>query len=290
MSNSVLPLCWIESEIVPASEAKIGVLDHGLLYGDGVFEGIRFYNKKLFYWPAHLRRLRDSANAICLELPLNDAELETLLLDLIEAYAGDSGYIRLVVTRGIGSLGISPVSCKRPGLFAIVDQLSMITTEQRSQGIRVITASTRRLPLDGLSPQIKSLNYLNHILARIEAQNANAQEAIVLNAQGKVTEGTTDNVFIVRDGVLLTPPVNDGALAGITRQIIMELAAEMQIENREQSMSTYDIYTADECFLTGTGAELIPVREVDGRSIRHCPGPVFQQMSEAFNTLIAKSV
>lgn len=289
MNKSSGAVCWLNGEIMPASRASIPVLDHGLLYGDGVFEGIRFYDRTPFYLQAHLDRLRDSASAICLDIPLNDDQLAEAIRNLIQSFTDNDGYIRLVITRGVGSLGISPDSCKQPNVFMIADQMSMVSNEAREQGVRTITASTRRLAVDGLNPRIKSLNYLNHIMARLEAKNANAEEAIVLNANGYVTEGTTDNVFVVKKGVLLTPPVTDGALAGITRQIILDLAARLNIPYREQSLTTYDIYAADECFLTGTGAELIPVKELDGRRIRLCPGAIYGQLATAFEQLIRRA-
>jgi len=196
------------------------------------------------------------------------------------------GYLRLVVTRGEGPLGLDPTPCKRGNVFIIAAQMALVDAEKCRRGIRVIIAATRRLPVDGLDPRIKSLNYLNHILARMEAGNAGAQEAILLNARGHVCEGSADNVFIVRNGVLLTPPVSDGALDGITRRVIIELAARADIVCREQTLAPYDLYTADECFLTGTGAELISVREIDGRLLKQCPGSVFIGIQQQFHALI----
>lgn len=280
-------ICWIDGEIVPAHRAKISVLDHGLLYGDGIFEGIRFYNGKAFCLGEHLQRLHDSARALCIELPMSDESMAAAIEQLIAASKNSKGYIRLVVTRGSGDLGVSPKSCKQATVFMIADEITMVSPEQRNQGVRVITASTRRLSADMLSPRIKSLNYLNNILAKIEAINANAQEAIMLNNEGKVSEGTTDNIFTVRHGVLYTPPLEDGILEGITREKILALAHESGITVRQQSLTTFDLYTADECFLSGTGAELIPVKDIDGRQLTQCPGPVYRQLVEAFTAFIA---
>ncbi|WP_287963028.1 aminotransferase class IV, partial [Alcanivorax sp.] len=197
-----------------------------------------------------------------------------------------SGYIRLIVTRGKGCLGINPENCKRPTTLIIADHLRMVGEESRRQGCRLIIASTRKLALDGLDPRVKSLNYLNHIMARIEANHAGADEALLLNSQGHIAEGTADNVFVVKDGVLITPPATDGALAGITRAAILELARTSGMKAIERSLAAYDIYTADACFLTGTGAELIPVAEVDGRKMKDCPGPTFDRLNQAFHSLI----
>ncbi len=279
-------VCWLNGNILPLEQARISVLDHGLLYGDGVFEGIRFYAGTPFLLDEHLRRLRDSARAIALNVPWDDDELANITTAVVDAFDGDDGYLRMIVTRGEGPLGIDPSACKAPRLIVIASQVEMVNHAARTEGVRLITASTRRLPPDGLDPRIKSLNYLNHILARIEANRSEADEAVLLNAQGRVAEGSADNLFIVRDSRLLTPPVIDGALPGITRALIIRLADEMGIETRAQSLAPYDLYTADECFLTGTGAELIPVREIDGRPMKHCPGPVFQSCSQAFRQAI----
>jgi len=275
-------LCWLDGRIMPVAEARIPVLDHGLLYGDGVFEGIRFYRSRPFQLAAHLDRLEDSARAIALELPRKTSEMATIIGELVEAYGKPDGYIRLIVSRGVGPLGIDPAPCGKPTLIVIADGLTLVSDAIRQRGASLIIAATRRLPADGLDPRIKSLNYLNHILARIEANHAGADEAILLNRNGKVAEGTADNLFIVRDGELRTPPASDGALAGITRRVILELAERVDIPARETTLAPYDLYTADECFLTGTGAELIPVREIDGRPIRRCPGAVFKRLAEAF--------
>ncbi|MDD3530172.1 MAG: branched-chain-amino-acid transaminase [Gallionellaceae bacterium] len=280
-------VCWLNGRLVPLAEARISVFDHGLLYGDGVFEGIRFYRRRPFKLRAHLERFADSARAIALELPYGQAEVAAAVMATVDAYAGADGYLRLVATRGEGVLGIDPRNCARPSLFVIADRLSMVPDAVRQRGARVVVAATRRLPPDGLDPRIKSLNYLNHILARMEANRAGADEAILLNDAGRVAEGTADNVFIVRHGRLLTPPPVEGALAGITRATILELAAAAGIPHAEVALAPYDLYTAEECFLTGTGAELIPVAEVDGRAMTHCPGPVYRELEHQFDALVS---
>lgn len=280
--------CWIDGKVMPLDEARIPVLDHGLLYGDGVFEGIRFHHRRPFLLEAHLERLFDSARAIGLARPWSMQEIESILEQTINACDFESGYIRLLLTRGDGALGIDPRSCPQPRLIVIADQLQMVNERVRREGAKLIIASTRRLPPDGLDPRIKSLNYLNHILARMEANRCEADEAVLLNAQGRVTEGTVDNLFIVKRGRLLTPPVTDGALAGITRDLLLQLAREQGIETREQSLSAYDLHCADECFLSGTAAELIPVRSIDGRDMGHCLGEVFQSLQSAFQRYVAQ--
>lgn len=278
-------VCWIRGAIEPVERASVSVLDHGLLYGDGVFEGIRFYGGRAFALRAHLQRLVDSARAVALPLPWATDRLVAIVEEVIAAYGAPDGYVRLLVTRGKGALGIDPATCREPELIAIAGRLQWVDDRVRRRGVRAIIASTRRLRPDGLDPRIKSLNYLNHILARIEANRAGAEEALMLNDRGLLAEGTADNVFVVRAGVLLTPPCSDGALAGITRGIVMRIAGTAGTLVRECSLAAYDLYTADECFLTGTGAELVPVREVDGRPVAHCPGPVFERIEERFREL-----
>jgi len=209
-------ICWIDGEIVPAQEAKISVFDHGFLYGDGIFEGIRFYQNNIFRLPLHLKRLHRSALALQLDIPLTDEALTTALKNTIKASPLDEGYLRVIVTRGIGVLGINPMTCKKPSIIIISDQLDMVSEQQRSKGVRAIIASTRRPTPDRLDPRIKSLNYMNSILARMEANYAGVEEAILLNDRGNVAEGTADNLFVVQEGELLTPPATEGALAGIT--------------------------------------------------------------------------
>jgi len=287
LSQEARALCWLNGAITAAADASVSVLDHGLLYGDGVFEGLRFYRRRVFKLAEHLRRLRCSAQALGLTIPLDDSELTRAIDQLVKAFAVDDGYLRLVVTRGIGPLGLDPSRCGAPTVFIVADKLSLLSADKRQRGARLIIAATRRLGPDGLDSRIKSLNYLNHILARMEANHAGADEAILLNAQGRVAEASSENIFIVRDGILITPPVIDGALDGITRNTVIELAASLNFVCREASLAPYDLYNADECFLTGTGAELIPVREIDGRFLRHCPGPVFQRLQQTYGSLVA---
>ncbi|MCB1850105.1 MAG: branched-chain-amino-acid transaminase [Gammaproteobacteria bacterium] len=284
MSSSAV--CWMNGAILPALEASVSVFDHGLLYGDGVFEGIRFYNQLPFRLTEHLNRLNDSARALALRMPCGPSALAAAVEQTVRAFSQPNGYLRLVITRGPGPLGLDPRGCTAPNLFIIADHLEMVRPEVRAQGAALIIAATRRLSPDGLDPRIKSLNYLNAILARIEANRAGADEALLLNAAGRVTEGTADNVFVARRGMLRTPPPIDGALNGITRSIVLELANELGIPAAETPLAPYDLYTADECFLTGTGAELIPVASVDGRVMSDCPGPVFRHIESAFRSLI----
>ncbi len=281
-----MSLCWLDGTLVNEDQAKVSVFDHGLLYGDGVFEGIRFYNHRPFQLQPHLRRLLHSAKVIGLSIPYTVEEIADAINEVIGAFAEPDGYLRLVVTRGKGSLGIDPSSCKRSTVFIIAERPAFVAPHVQKKGARLIIAATRRLPPDGLDPRVKSLNYLNHILARMEAVQAGADEAILLNTQGNVTEGTTDNVFVVRDQQIFTPAVTEGALDGITRQVVLELAGELGLACRQQTLSPYDLYTADECFLTGTAVELIAVREIDGRMLPSSPGPVFHRLQEAFRNRI----
>lgn len=285
---SPAPVCWLNGRIVPLSEARVSVYDHGLLYGDGVFEGMRFYHTRAFRLDRHLARLHASASAIRLPIPYDAPALASAVQQTIAAFGKPEGYLRLVVTRGVGRLGLDPSSCGRPNVFIIADELMLVPDAVRRQGARLIIAATRRIAVDALDPRIKSLNYLNHILARMEASEARADEAILLNAAGHVTEGSADNIFIVRNRTLLTPPAIDGALEGITREAVLQLAAVLHVPARETSLSPHDLYTADECFLTGTGAELIPVAEIDGHPMRTCPGPVYTALEQTFRALIER--
>jgi branched-chain amino acid aminotransferase len=278
----------IDGVLCNESSAVISVTDHGFLYGDGVFEGLRFYGNRVLKLTAHLKRLEESAIAINLQLPMSSPELQTAVTDIVAASKHDDGYLRLVITRGVGPLGIDPRQCKKGKVIIIADQLTMMSPEVKERGANVIIASTRRLAGDQLDSRIKSLNYLNQIMARLEANSAGADEGIMLNQSGYIAEGTADNVFIVKDGQLLTPPVTDGALEGITRGLVMELAAGLSIIVRERSLTLFDLFTADECFLTGTGAELIAVRQVAGRMIKFSPGPVFQSIKKQFQLELQK--
>lgn len=279
-------LCWINNEIVPADQARISVLDHGLLYGDGIFEGLRFYHNRVFRLQEHLDRLQQSANAISLQLPHSQAEIELAITQLVEAFDGKQGYLRLVVTRGVGSLGIDPQKCAKGQMFIIADQLNVVNHDSPQDGIQLLVASTRRIPVDCLDPKIKSLNYLNNILARIEANQAGADEALMLNQQGFISEGTVNNIFLVKDGVLMTPPVSDGILAGITRSVILTIAEQLTIEVQEQSLAVYDALNADECFLSGTGAELIPVKQINGQSLSCRSSSLYPMIQQRFREVI----
>ncbi len=277
---------WKNGKKVKANEAVVSVLDHGLLYGDGIFEGIRFYNNIPFKIEQHIQRLFDSAKAISLTLKFNMAEIKTAIEDMISLYTSDNGYIRIVVTRGDGALGLNPKNCNEPNTIIIIDELSLIPREKREAGITAMVTSTRRISGDCLDPKIKSLNYLNHIMAKIEANHAGVDEGILLNSRGFVTEACTENIFIAKDGIIKTPPIADGALDGITRKAVIELAVAEGFEVKEQSMTQYDLYTADECFLTGTAAEIIPVKTIDGRDITHTPGPICQKLLERFRLAV----
>ncbi len=279
-------ICWKNGKMMPARQATVSIFDHGFLYGDGVFEGIRFYHNTAFRLTAHLQRLQYSAQAIGLGLPLSMRELAQAVHEVIEHAPNAHGYLRLIVTRGEGNLGINPESCAKPNVFIIADDVHVVAQNTRQQGANIIIATTRKLALDGLDPRVKSLNYLNHILARMEANHAGADEALMLNANGFIAEGSADNVFIVQGNDLITPPSTDGALAGITRQVILDLAQDAGLYPMEKSIGAYDVYNADACFLTGTGAELIPVRSVDGRALKSCPGKAFEKLASLFQKTI----
>lgn len=281
---------WLDGELVDESAAKVSVFDHGLLYGDGVFEGIRFYHGRVFQLEEHVHRLFDSARAILLDPSWTRQEVCGFVCDTIRANGLSDGYVRLVITRGPGSLGLNPFLCETPSMFIIASTITLYPGEHYDRGLKLATCATRRPSPAALSPQVKSLNYLNNVLAKVEAIQAGAAEGLMLNEQGFVAECTGDNLFVVRDGVLITPPVSDGGLDGITRRVIMELAAGMGIEVREQTLTRYDVFTADECFLTGTAAEVIPVVSLDQRPIGEGrPGALTKRMLDAFHELVASS-
>jgi branched-chain amino acid aminotransferase len=274
---------YLDGKFVDESEAKVSVFDHGLLYGDGVFEGIRLYSGNLFRLDEHLERLEFSAKAIMLQLPLNRAELAQAIAETCRQNSLQDAYIRLVVTRGPGDLGLAPWLCSKPTLFIIASKISLYPPEHYEKGLAIVTVATRRVAPGALPATVKSLNYLNNILAKIEAKQAGALEAIMLNEQGYVAECTADNVFIVRKGELLTPAASHGALQGITRGAVLDIGRELGLQPREAELTRYDIWCADECFLTGTGAEVIPVVKLDGREIgAGKPGPVTHRVGEAF--------
>lgn len=258
---------YINGQIIPQEEAKISVFDHGLLYGDGVFEGIRAYNGKIFTLDQHLDRLYNSATAIALKIPMTKTEMADAIKKTMEANNQTDSYIRLVVTRGVGKLGLDPNRCSNPQVIIITDAIELYSKALYEKGLDIVTVSTIRNHFSALDPKIKSLNYLNNILAKIESTQAGAGEALMLNKDGYVAECAGDNIFIFKDNTLLTPPASAGILIGITRNVVMELATKMGIQVKEELMTRYDLYIADECFLTGTAAEIIPVVKIDGRTI-----------------------
>lgn len=278
---------WLDGSIVDESEAKISVFDHGILYGDGIFEGIRFYEGRVFRLTEHIERLFLSAKAILLKLPWTVEEVCEYTLDTIRANGLKDGYIRLVITRGVGDLGLNPYLCEVPSMFIIASGITLYPDELYEDGLEVVTCSTRRPTPASLSPQVKSLNYLNNVMAKVEALKAGAKEGLMLNEQGYVAECTGDNVFIVKKGEVITPPVSDGSLDGITRQVIFDLCRELGISIREASLTRYDIYTADESFLTGTAAETIPMVMLDEREIGNGrPGKLSLKLIHAFRKLV----
>lgn len=279
---------WLDGKLLPKAEAKISVYDHGLLYGDGIFEGIRQYNGRVFQKEEHLQRLYESAQGIRLTIPYTREQLSAALEETLAANGLKDSYIRLVVTRGVGYLGISPKNCTAPSVCIIADKIQMYPEETYKNGMAVIVASTMRNHPNSISPKVKSLNYLNNVMAKWEAIDAGVPEAVMLNHLGHVCECTGDNIFIVKGGRLLTPPEEAGILVGITRQVVIKLAREAGIAVAESNMTRFDLYVADECFLTGTGAEIVPVSMIDNRRIgnREGPGPVTRQLSEAFHRLV----
>ncbi len=258
---------YINGQIVPQEEAKISVFDHGLLYGDGVFEGIRAYNGKIFTLDEHLDRIYDSATAISLKIPITKAEMADAIKQTMKVNNLTDSYIRLVVTRGVGKLGLDPNKCATPQIIIIADTIELYSKALYERGLDIVTVTTIRNHFSALDPKIKSLNYLNNILAKIESIQAGAGEALMLNKDGYVAECAGDNIFIFKNNILLTPPTSAGILVGITRNVVMKLAAEMGLQVKEELMTRYDLYIADECFLTGTAAEIIPVVKIDGRTI-----------------------
>jgi branched-chain amino acid aminotransferase len=279
-------LISIDGRLVPREDARVSVFDHGLLYGDGVFEGIRIYDRRIFRLDAHLARLEASAHAIGLALPMDRPMLTAAVEETVRANRQEQGYIRLVVTRGEGPLGLDPTTCARPCVIIIVAALAVYPADHYTSGIRVVTAATRQVAAASVDPRIKSLNYLKNVLARMEAHEAGASEALMLNPEGFVAECTADNVFAVHGRRILTPPATEGALDGITAGVIRDLARAHGLEWDERRLARYDLFVADECFLTGTGAEIIPVVRLDGRRIGSGePGPITRRLSTAFREL-----
>jgi branched-chain amino acid aminotransferase len=277
---------YIAGKLYDKEDAKISVYDHGLLYGDGVFEGMRSYSGKVFRLAEHLDRLWDSAQAIWLTIPMTKDEMAKAVYDTLRVNGIEDGYIRLVVTRGAGSLGLDPNRTSHPQVIIITDHIALYPREFYEKGLELVTASTMRNHPAALSPRIKSLNYLNNILAKIEGLKAGCVEALMLNHKGEVAECTGDNIFLIAKGELLTPPIDAGILEGITRNAVMEIAREAGIVTREISLTRYDVYVADECFLTGSAAEVIPVVKVDNRLIgAGVPGPITQDLIRRFHEL-----
>ena len=274
---------YLDGKYVDEADAKVSVFDHGLLYGDGVFEGIRLYNGNIFRLEEHLERLEYSAKAIMLQMPLNRKELSEVTCETCRQNGLKDGYIRLVVTRGVGDLGLAPWLCAKPSIFVIASKISLYPQEHYDNGLAIVTVPTRRINPAALPATVKSLNYLNNILGKIEAKQFGALEAIMLNDQGYVAECTADNIFIVHKGAIITPAASQGALKGVTRGTIFDIAQELGLPLREADMTRDEVWVADECFLTGSGAEVIPVTKLDGRVIgTGKPGPITQKVLASF--------
>jgi branched-chain amino acid aminotransferase len=281
------PKVYIGGKLFDKPDAKISVYDHGLLYGDGVFEGMRIYEGKVFRLREHVDRLYDSARAIHLEIPIGREKMIEDVNSTIRANNKRNGYVRLLVTRGAGSLGLDPRKTTDPQIVIIVDDISLYPPELYAHGMEIATVATIRNHPNAVNPRIKSLNYLNNILAKIEGIQAGCQEALMLNHKGEVAECTGDNIFLVKHGVLKTPPLEAGILEGITRNAVIELARAADVPVQETPLTRHDVYTADECFLTGSAAEIIPVVKCDARVIGNGkPGPVTQQLRERFQQLV----
>lgn len=280
-------LIFLDGQLVKKEDAKISVYDHGLLYGDGVFEGIRVYNGNIFRLKEHLVRLFESAKSILLTIPYTYEELKDITIKTLQANKLQSGYIRLVVTRGVGDLGIDPFKCANASVIVIAEPLALFPAELYETGIKIVSASSRRNRSDVLSPKTKSLNYLNNVLVKIEANLAGVPEALMMNTDGYVAEGSADNIFIIRGNVLITPPGYVGALEGITRNAVLEVAKNKGYEAREGVFTRHDVYVADEVFLTGTAAEVIAVIEVDGRVIGEGkPGKITNDILQGFREIV----
>lgn len=278
---------WLNGTLVEKNDAHLSVYDHGLLYGDGVFEGIRVYSGRVFECKAHLDRLYASARAIRMDIPFAAPELEAAMYETVKVNGFADCYIRLVVTRGVGYLGVSPKKCARPSVFCIADTIEMYPREMYENGMAIITASVTRCHPNSVPPRVKSLNYLNNVLAKIEANDAGVSEALMLNQEGNIAECSGDNIFIVRGGQVQTPMTSDGILEGITRAVILRLCGKLNIPCVEKTLQRYDVYTADECFLTGTAAEVIPVTKIDHRTIGNgVVGPITRCLIEEFHRYI----
>ncbi len=279
-------LIYLDGKLVPESEAKVSVFDHGLLYGDGCFEGIRIYNGRVFRLTEHLVRLYESARSICLTIPISIEEMEKATVETVAANKLRDGYIRLLITRGVGPLGLNPYQCPKAGIIIIASGITLYAAEKYETGLNLITCATRRPTPAALSPQVKSLNYLNNIMAKIECIQAGCEEGIMLNEQGYVAECTGDNVFVIKSGQVYTPTIASGALNGITRMAVIEVMREMGLQVHEITMTRHEIYTADECFLTGTAAEVIPAVQYDRRPIGDGkPGKLTAEIIKRFKVL-----
>src|SRR6266550_8011033 len=277
---------YVDGKFYAEGEAKVSVFDHGLLYGDGIFEGIRFYNGRVFRLEEHLELLWASAHSICLEVPMTRQQMTEALLDTIRKNDLHDGYIRLVITRGVGNLGLNPEQCKNPSVIIIAATIALYHEDFYRKGLSIVTVATRRSNPASLNPAVKSLNYLNNVMARIEANLAHADEALMLNEAGNVAECTADNVFIIKDSQIFTPPITAGALRGITRSVVFDIAGEFDLEVTEADFTRHDIFVANECFLTGTAAEIVPVVKADGRLIGNGkPGPITPRIIARFREM-----
>ena len=277
---------YVDGFFIPAEEARVSVFDHGFLYGDGVFEGIRVYDGTIFRLHQHVQRLYNSAQCLLLTIPLSPEEMCAAIVETVYRRGLSHQYVRVIVSRGAGDLGLDPRLCRRPSVVIIADTIALYPAHVYTDGLALVTVATRRTPTWALDPRIKSLNYLNNILAKLEAQQAGMLEAVMLNAEGYVAECTADNIFFVRQGQLLTPATAAGALQGVTRDSVLEVARDLGHSTAEGFFTRYDLYTAEECFMTGTGAEIMPVIRIDGRTIgTGCPGPLTAQLQQGFAAL-----
>jgi branched-chain amino acid aminotransferase len=282
-----VPTIWLDGKWYDRDTATVSVYDHGLLYGDGVFEGIRIYGGKIFRLAEHLERLYDSAHAIWMTIPMPRDEMATVTEEAVRRSGITEGYIRHLVTRGVGDLGLDPRKCPRPSVIIIVDTIKLWPEEVYETGLKVVTAGTPIPQRESLSPRVKSLNYMAHILAKIEGAQAGADEVLMLDSAGSVAEGSGQNIFVVKHGVISTPPIYAGILKGVTRDVVIDLARGAGYEVRETMLNRYDVYTADEAFFTGTAAELVGIRQVDGRLIgAGKSGPVTRDLRTRFQALV----
>ena len=276
-------LIYIDGEFLPKAEAKVSVFDHGLLYGDGVFEGIRSYNGRVFKLDEHLERLYDSAKSIMLQIPISIETMKETVLETLRRNHLTEAYIRLIITRGVGDLGLDPDKCPKPSIIIIADKIALYPQKFYEDGLEIVTVSVRRNYAEAINPRIKSLNYLNNILAKIEGKQAGAEEVLMLNAEGYVVECSGDNIFWIKNKMLVTPPVHMGILEGVTRNSVIDLARDAGMQVEERVFTRHDLYIADECFLTGTAAEVIPVVKIDRRTIGDGqPGKITQRLISAF--------